>query len=174
MATENILVCCFSATLGLNVDRPLNVWTPVINYQSHLQLPKTSIYVLAFRYSGITCKHIRLKSGLVTLLWWLKTQFFESKLAAENISCFEMTNVQALDTLTIYSNISKRRLLIQINSLQKRQNRNGYIKEESFVGRETLKLFSIKPRKFYQYVKCWSPPSFCTLPCFHFSYGSWR
>ena len=40
-----------------------------------------------------------------------------------------MTNVQALDTLTIYSNISKTRLLIQINSLQKRQNRNGYIKE---------------------------------------------
>ena len=48
------------------------------------------------------------------LLWWLKTQFFESKLVAEKISCFEMTNFQALDTLTIYSNISKIRLLIQI------------------------------------------------------------
>ena len=41
-------------------------------------------------------------------------QFFESKLVTEKISCFEMTNSRALDTLTIYSNTSKIRLLIQI------------------------------------------------------------
>ena len=33
------------------------------------------------------------------LSWWLKTQFFESKLVVEKISCFEMTNFPALDTL---------------------------------------------------------------------------
>ena len=48
------------------------------------------------------------------LLWCLKTQFFESKLVVEKISCFEITNFRALDTLTIYSNISKMRVLIQI------------------------------------------------------------
>ena len=33
---------------------------------------------------------------------------------AEKISCFEMTNFQALNTLTVYSNIFKIRLLIHI------------------------------------------------------------
>ena len=47
------------------------------------------------------------------LLQRLKTQFFESKLVFEKISCFEMAKSWALDTLTIYSNISKIRVLIQ-------------------------------------------------------------
>ena len=33
---------------------------------------------------------------------------------AEKISCFEMTNFQVLETLTVYSNSSKIRMLIQI------------------------------------------------------------
>ena len=43
-----------------------------------------------------------------------KRSFFKSKLVAEKISCFEMTNFRDLDALTIYSNISETRLLIPI------------------------------------------------------------
>ena len=57
------------------------------------------------------------------LLWRLKTQFFESKLVFEKISCFEMANSRALDTFTVYSNISKIRLLIQ-TTLRKNARRH--------------------------------------------------
>ena len=48
------------------------------------------------------------------LLWWSETQFFWSKLIAEKISCFKMTNLRALNSLTIYYNIFKIRLLIHV------------------------------------------------------------
>ena len=73
------------------------------------------------------------------LLWWLKTQFFESKLVAEKISYFEMANFRLwtpLQFILIFP-----RLLIQINTLQKRQNTNGYVKEEPFLSRESLNYF---------------------------------
>ena len=44
-------------------------------------------------------------------------QFFELKLVAEKISRFEMTNLQALDTLATHSNISKIRLIDSNNTL---------------------------------------------------------
>ena len=108
------------------------------------------------------------------LLWWLKTQFFESKLVAEKISCFEMTNFQALDTLTIYSNIFQNKTIDSNNTLQKRQNTKGYIKEEPFLSRESNKLFSLvlRKEKRYQYVKRLSPPGFSPFPYFQFSHGN--
>ena len=49
------------------------------------------------------------------LLWLLKAQFFESKLMAEKILCFEMTNFRALDTLyNLFRYFQNNRLLIQI------------------------------------------------------------
>ena len=62
-------------------------------------------------------KYIRLKSGLITSTLVVETQLFELKLVAEKISRFEMTNLQALDTLATYSNISKIRLIVSNNTL---------------------------------------------------------
>ena len=104
-----------------------------------------SIYVLAFLLSSIICKYIRLKSGLVTS--WLNTQFFESKLVAEKISCFEMTNFQALDTLTIYSNISKIRLYIQITLCGNARIQIDVSKKNRFSGEKAINYFLLQREK---------------------------
>ena len=110
------------------------------------------------------------------LLWWLKTQFFESKLVAEKISCFEMTNFQVLDTLTIYFGISKIRLLIQITLCRNARKQMDISKKNRFSAEKTINCFT-SPREQkirYQYVKCLSPPGFSLLPCFQFSHQlSW-
>ena len=81
------------------------------------QAPYANIYVLSLVY--------------LPLLWLLETQFFESKLVAEKISCFEMTNSRALETLTVYSNISKvtfcRNARIQMDI----SKHNGFSAEEA-------------------------------------------
>ena len=81
------------------------------------------------------------------LLWWLETQFFESKLVIEKISCFKMTNFLALDTFIIYSNPNKG--INSNNTLQKRQNTNGFIKEQAqlFLSRGSNKLYSSHQEK---------------------------
>ena len=75
------------------------------------------------------------------LLWWLKTQFFESKLVAEKISCFEMTNFQALDTLTIHSNISKIRLLIPIIICKNARIQMDISKKNRFSAEKAINYF---------------------------------
>ena len=111
MATENILVFYFSATHDLNVFYPFKHRWQINN---HIFSFQGRVYTSLHFASLVSCANIYVLSPVqLPLLWWLKT-FFESKLEAEKISCFEMTNFQALDTLTIYSNISKIRLLIQI------------------------------------------------------------
>ena len=95
--------------------------------------------------SLIICKYIRLKSGLVTS--WLNTQFFESKLVAEKISCFEMTNFQPLDTLTIYSNISKIRLYIQITLCGNARIQIDVSKKNRFSGEKAINYFLLQREK---------------------------
>ena len=75
------------------------------------------------------------------LLWWLKTQFFESKLVAEKISCFEMTNFQALNTLTIYSNISRISLLIQITLCRNARIQMDISKKNRFSAEKAINYF---------------------------------
>ena len=82
-------------TITSSVTKNVYIRPCILLIRYHMQ-----IYVLSLVY--------------LPLLWSLETQFFESKLVVEKISCLEMTNFQASDTLTIYSNISKIRLLIQI------------------------------------------------------------
>ena len=72
------------------------------------------------------------------LLWWFGTQFFESKLVAEKISCFEMTNFWALNTLTIYSVISKIRVLIQITFCRNARIKTVLSKNNSFPAEEII------------------------------------
>ena len=87
-----------------------------------------------------------------------------------------MTNFQALDTLTTYSNISKIRLWIQISLCGNARIQMDISKKNGFLSRESNKLFSLAPRKEirYQHVKCLSPSSFSPLPGFQFSHGNWR
>ena len=94
------------------------------------------------------------------LLWWLKTQFFESKLVAEKISSFEMTNFQVLDTLTIYFDtrlyiFSKIRLLIQITLCRNARKQMDISKKNRFSAEKTINCFnSHREQKIrYQYVK---------------------
>ena len=94
-------------------------------------------------------QYICLKSVLYTCFYFggWKRFVFESKLMTEIISCFEMTNFRVLDTLAIYSNISKIRLLIQITLYKNAQNTNGYIKEQAFLSRGSNKLYSSHQEK---------------------------
>ena len=122
MATENILVCCFSATQGLNI-RCLYIYTLYVASNRLNTGDKLIITSLVAKdaYIRSCISLIRYHANIYVLSlnylaqrWWLGTQFFESKLISEKISCFEMTNFRALDTFIVYSNISKLRLLIQI------------------------------------------------------------
>ena len=60
---------------------------------------------------------------------------------------FRTTNFRALDTLTIFSNISKIRILIQIKPCKNRQYTNGSIKEEPFLNRGSNKLYFSQQEK---------------------------
>ena len=70
-------------------------------------------------------------------------QFFESKLVTEKISCFEMTNSRALDTLTIYSNTSKIRLLIQITLCRNARIQMDISKKNHFSAEKAINYFPL-------------------------------
>ena len=72
---------------------------------------------------------------------------FESKLVAEKISCFEMTNFQAFDTLTIYSNISKIRLLIQITLCRNARIKMDISKKNRFSAEKAINYFPLHREK---------------------------
>ena len=88
------------------------------------QVSYVNIYVLSLVY--------------LPLLWWLKTQFFESKLGVDKISYFEMTNFRVLDTLTIYSDISKIRVLIQITLPRNTRIQMDISKNNRFSAEEAI------------------------------------
>ena len=62
-------------------------------------------------------------------------------MADEKISYFEITNFQALDTLAIYSNISKIRLLIQITLWETPEYANGLSKKNRFSAEIAINYF---------------------------------
>ena len=66
-----------------------------------------------------------------------------------------MTNLQALDTLTTYSNISKTRLLIQITLCRNARKQMDISKKNRFSAEKTINCFnSHREQKIrYQYVK---------------------
>ena len=57
---------------------------------------------------------IRYHMQYTSEVWFSYLYFGGWKRSFLNQNCFEMTNFLALDTLTVYSNISKTRILIQI------------------------------------------------------------
>ena len=68
-------------------------------------------------------------------------QFFESKLLAAKISSFEMTNFQALETLTIYSNISKIIPLIQITLCRNARIQTDISRKNRFSAEKAINCF---------------------------------
>ena len=88
------------------------------------QAPYANIYVLSLVY--------------LTLLWRLERQFFKSKLVAEKISCFEMTNFRALGTLTISLNLPKVRLLILTKLCRNASLQMDLSKNNRFSAEETM------------------------------------
>ena len=66
----------------------------------------------------------------------------------EIVSCFEMTNFRALDTLAIYSNISKIRLLIQITLYKNARIQMDISKNKPFSAEEAINyILRTKKRK---------------------------
>ena len=65
---------------------------------------------------------------------------------AEKISCFEMTNFRALNTLTIYLNISKIRVLIQI-TLCRNARIQMNLSKNNRLSAEEAKILFLAPRK---------------------------
>ena len=92
------------------------------------QVPYANIHVLSLVY--------------LPLLWWLETQFFKTKLMAEKISCFEMKNFRAFNTLKIYLNISKIRLLIQITLCRNARVQMDLSKNNRFSAEEAKNYIS--------------------------------
>ena len=170
MATENILVCCFSATQGLNI-RCLYIYTLYaasnrLNTGDKLiitSLVAKDAYIRScislIRYHANIRYHayhanIRYHANIYVLSlnylaqrWWLGTQFFESKLMSEKISCFEMTNFRALDTLIVYSNISKLRLLIQITLCRNARIQIYISKNNRFSAEEAINYIPSRREK---------------------------
>ena len=60
---------------------------------------------------------------------------------AEKTSCFEMKNFWALNILTKLFEYFQNKGIDSNNTLQKRQNTNGSIKEQLFLSRESKKLY---------------------------------
>ena len=119
---------------------------------------------------------IRYHMQYTSEVWFSYLYFGGWKRSFLNQNCFEMTNFQALNTLTTYSNISKIRLWIQISLCGNARIQMDISKKNGFLSRESNKLFSLAPRKEirYQHVKCLSPSGFSPLPGFQFSHGNWR
>ena len=59
---------------------------------------------------------------------------------AEKVSCFEKTDFQSLNTLTIYSNISKMRLFIQITLYRKAKTQMDISKKNHFSVEKAKKV----------------------------------
>ena len=73
---------------------------------------------------------------------------------AEKISCFEMKNFLALNTLKILFEYFQTKSIDSNNILWKHQNTNGSIKEQAFLSRGSKKYVPFtEKRKRYQYVK---------------------
>ena len=62
-------------------------------------------------------------------------------MVAKKISCFDMTNFQALDTLTIDSNIFKIRLLIQITLCRNARIQMDISKKNRFSAEKAINYF---------------------------------
>ena len=155
MATENILVCCFSATQGLNI-RCLYIYTLYVASNRLNTGDKLIITSLVAKdaYIRSCISLIRYHANIYVLSlnylaqrWWLGTQFFESKLISEKISCFEMTNFRALDTLIVYSNISKLRLLIQITLCRNARIQIYISKNNRFSAEEAVNYIPSRRKK---------------------------
>ena len=104
-----------------------------------------------------------------------KYSFFQLKLMAERISCFEITNFRVLNTFTIKSNISKKKVLIQIALCWNARIQIDISKNNHFSAEEAINYIPCtEKRKRYQYVKCVSSLGLYPPPCFQFYHGNWR
>ena len=84
---------------------------------------------------------------------------------AETISCFEMKNFRALNTLTSYLNISKIRVLIQITLCRNPRIQMDLSKNNCFSAEETKIIFlAARKERRYQYMKCLSSLGLCPPP----------
>ena len=90
---------------------------------------------------------------------------------AEKVSCFEMTNFQALDALTIYSNISRISLLIQITLCRNARIQMDISKKNHLSAEKAINYFPSSREIRYQYVKYLSPSVFSPSRYFQFSNG---
>ena len=88
---------------------------------------------------------------------------------AEKVSCFEMTNFQALDALTIYSNISRISLLIQITLCRNARIQMDISKKNHLSAEKAINYFPSSREIRYQYVKYLSPSVFSPSRYFQFS-----
>ena len=105
----------------------------------------------------------------------LEMQFFELKLVAAKISYFDMTNFWVLDVLTIYQNISKIRLLIQISFCRNGRIQLDLSKKNCFSVEEAMNyICRTENERRYQYLKYLNPLGFCLPPCFQFYHGNRR
>ena len=66
---------------------------------------------------------------------------------AEKILCFDMTNLLALDTLTTYSDISKKRLLIEIAFCRNARIQIDISKTDRFSEEKAINYFSLAENK---------------------------
>ena len=108
-----------------------------------------------------------------TLVDW-KHSFLNQNLVAEKISCFEIINFRILYTLTIYSSISKIRLLIQITlfgnaRIQRDQSKNT-LREKVQIRSFFWSAFSCIQTE-YRKIRTGKNPVFGQFPCSynHFS-----
>ena len=81
-----------------------------------------------------------------------------------------MTNFRALNTLTIHSNISKIRVVIQITLCRNARSKNNRFSAEEAINYITRT--EVLRRKKVPLCEMLSPLGLCPPPCFQFSHGN--
>ena len=84
---------------------------------------------------------IRYHMQYTSEVWFSYLYFGGWKRSFLNQNCFEMTNFLALDTLTVYSNISKTRILIQIWLCRNARIQMDISKKNRFSAEKAINYF---------------------------------
>ena len=107
------------------------------------------------------------------LLWWLETQLFLIKI--NDWKDFMFRNKKYRNTLTIYLNISKLKVLIEKTICRNARIQMVLSKNTVSQHRKQKIIFlALRKEKRYQYVKWLSSLGLFPPPCFQFYHGNWR
>ena len=111
--------------------------------------------------------------------WWTGTRTdHQSCITSEPIggrkdSMFRKFKFPALDTLTMYSNISKIRIVVQIRLCEKVSIEMDRSKNNRFSAEEAINYIPrTEKKRRHQYVKCLKRLGLCPPPCFKFDHRS--